>query len=141
MVFPMSASRGVQVVTPLALLVGCALVYAADLMLFMQDDSCPQWEDEGSMAAPGSPYSVVMCGPGLDPPFVWAVYAGLALAVVVSVFVLLRRSTTFTRAVPWLGLVLVGPTLLVGLLHLTLPQDCLSGRTESGDCSRDREMR
>ena len=137
----MPASRAVAVLAPLSLVAGCVLVLAADLVLFMYDDSCPQWEDEGPMAAPGSPYSAVMCGPGADPPFVWAVYAGVALAAALAGFVLLRRRGSLVRAAPWLALVLLGPTLLVGLLHLALPRDCPSGRTETGDCSRDREMR
>ena len=82
-----------------------------------------------------------MCSPGADPPFVWAVYAGIGLAVALAGFVLLRRRGSLTRAAPWLALVLLGPTLLVGLLHLALPRDCPSGPTETGDCSRDREMR
>jgi hypothetical protein len=44
------------------------------------------------------------------------------------------------RAVQGLVL-LLAPTLLGGLLHVTLPRDCLSGRTTSGDCARDRELR
>ncbi len=137
----MPASRAVRVLTPLTLVPGCALAFVASLVLFMYDDSCPQWESEGPMAAPGSPYAGVMCGPGVGPPFVWAVYAGSVLAVAVAGFVLLRRRDSLSRALPWLALVLVGPSLLVGLLHLTLPQDCPSGRTQSGDCSRDRELR
>ena len=137
----MPASRAVQVLAPLTLVTGGAIALVADLVLFMVDDSCPQWEDEGPMAAPGSPYSTVMCGPGTEPPFVWAVYAGLALAAGLAVFVLLRRGQRLTRALPWLALLLVGPTLLVGLLHVVLPQDCLSGRTPTGDCARDRETR
>lgn len=124
-----------------AFVVGCTLSLLADLLLFMVDDSCPQWEDEGSMAAPGSPYSLVMCGPGVEPPFVWAWYAGVVGALVVVVLVIAQRGSRVVRALPWLALALLGPTLLVGLLHLTLPQDCLSGRTDAGDCTRDREMR
>ena len=137
----MPAPRAVPVLAALMLVTGSAVAFAADLVLYMFDDSCPQWEDEGSMAAPGSPYSAVMCGPGTEPPFVWAVYAGFALAAAVAGFVLLRRRERLTRALPWLALLLVGPTLLVGLLHVTLPQDCISGRTDAGDCSRDREAR
>ena len=137
----MPASRAVPVLAALTLVLGCASAVTADLVLFTFDDTCPQWEDEGSMAAPGSPYSQVLCGPGTEPPFTWAVYAGCALAAALVAVVLVRRRDSAARAVPWLALALVGPTLLVLLLHVTLPRDCASGRTETGDCSRDREMR
>lgn len=137
----MTSSRAVRILAALSFVAGSTLSFLADLLLFMVDDSCPQWEDEGPMAAPGSPYSLVMCGPGVEPPFVWAWYAGVGGALAVGVLVLARRGDRVLRALPWLALVLLGPALLVGLLHLTLPQDCLSGRTAAGDCARDREMR
>ena len=52
-----------------------------------------------------------------------------------------KRNPAVAGLIAGLALVLLGPTLLVGLLHLALPRDCPSGRTETGDCSRDREMR
>ena len=123
-----------------ALVAGCLLSLAVDLALFTFDDTCPQWEDEGPMAAPGSPYSLVMCGPGVEPPWVWAWYAGIPVAAGL-VWLAVRRARRARAAAPWLVLALLAPSLLIGLLHLTLPRDCLSGRTASGDCSRDREAR
>ena len=35
----------------------------------------------------------------------------------------------------------VVPTLLLTGLHRVLPQDCLTGRSETGGCTRDRELR
>ena len=126
----------------LAVLIGGLVAAVVDLGLFMVDDSCPQWEDEGTMAAPGSLYSQVMCAPGTEPPFTWAVVVGVAVAALLAV--LLARRGPVARVISRLGWALVlmlVPALMVGLLHLTLPQDCLSGRTESGDCGRDRELR
>ena len=137
----MTRSRSVTVLAGAAFLAGSALSFAVDLVLFMVDDTCPQWEDEGSMAAPRSPYSRVMCAPGGEPPFVWAWYVGIALAALLVIWVVLRRSDRPGRALPWLTVALVGPSMLIGLLHVTLPRDCLSGRTETGACSRDRELR
>ncbi|NYG56611.1 hypothetical protein [Nocardioides perillae] len=125
-----------------ALVLGCAAALVGGVALYAVDDSCPQWEDEGSMAAPGSPYSLVMCGPGAEPPLVWASYAAVGLAVAAAVPLLWRRVRVRSRVAGLLVLVvLVGPVSLIGLLHVGLPRDCLSGRTESGHCSRDRERR
>lgn len=123
-----------------ALAVGCAVALLGDLALYMFDDTCPQWEDEGPMAAPGSPYSRVMCGPGDEPPFVWACYAGVALAVV-AVIPLVRRRLRPSLARVLLVLALITPISVIGLLQVSLPRDCLTGRTDSGDCGRDRELR
>lgn len=81
-----------------------------------------------------------MCGPGAEPPFVWACYAGTLLALF-AVWPILRR-----RVGPRLGrtlivVALLVPTLLITLLHLSLPRDCLTGRTDAGECGRDRELR
>lgn len=137
----MSAPRRVAVLAAITLVVGVLAAAVADFYLFVYDDSCPQWEDEGPMAAPGSPYSAIMCSPGAGPPFAGVLLVGAAVTAALLVWVVWRRSTTVTRALPWLLLGLLLPTLLVGLLHLTLPRDCLSGETRSGDCSRDREQR
>ena len=125
----------------LAVILGGLAAAVADLGLFVADDSCPQWASEGTMAAPGSPFSRLMCGPE-DPPFVWGVVVGVAVAALLAV--LLVRRGPVARVVSrlgWAGLLMLVPPVLVGLLHLTLPLDCLSGRTESGDCGRDRELR
>lgn len=134
------ASAAGVAATSLALLVGCAAGVLYDLRLFSRDDTCPQWEDEGPMAAPGSPYSLLLCGPD-DPPLVWATYAGCLLALAVAGLVLLRPPVR-----RWVGaglalLVLVLPTATVAVLHETLPRDCLSGDPDSADCVRDRELR
>lgn len=76
----MSSTLALRIVAVVTLLVGATAAFAADLVLFMNDDTCPQWEDEGPMAAPGSPYSLLMCGPD-DPPLVWAAYVGIAWPV------------------------------------------------------------
>ena len=123
-----------------ALAVGCAIAFLGDLALYTFDDTCPQWEDEGLMAAPGSPYSRVMCGPGNEPPFVWAWYAGVVLAVV-AVVPLVRRRLRPGPAGVLMVLVMLIPVSVIGVLHVSLPRDCLSGRTDSGDCGRDRELR
>ena len=128
-------------------LVACAIVGIVSAVLFdgwlwANDDSCPQWEDEGPMAAPGSPYAVVMCGP-LDPPLVWAVLIAAAVGVVALVLGLARwrRGGGVLAWFATAGVVLAGPGVLVGLLHVSLPEDCLTGRTEAGACGRDRELR
>lgn len=133
----MRTSRALVVV---ALLLGSFTGFAADLLLFMRDDTCPQFEDEGPMAAPGSPYSLVMCGPG-EPPFTWVTYAGCLLALAVAVALLLRPPARRLAVTGSTLLVLVLPTAVVGVLHLTLPRACLSGDTTSSDCVRDRELR
>ena len=137
----MTRARSVTVLAGATFLAGCTISFAVDLLLFMVDDTCPQWEDEGSMAAPHSPYSLIMCEPGAEPPFVWAWYVGIALAAGLVLWALRRRGDRLARALPWLTVALVGPSVLIGLLHVTLPRDCASGRTETGVCSRDRELR
>lgn len=136
----MTPTRSARLAALAALAVGCAVALFGDLTLYTFDDTCPQWEDEGPMAAPGSPYSRVMCGPGDEPPFVWAWYAGVALAVV-AVVPLVRRRMRPNLAKVLVVLVLIIPMSVIGLLHVSLPRDCLSGRTDSGDCGRDRELR
>jgi membrane protease YdiL (CAAX protease family) len=126
----------------LAVIIGGLVAGAVDLVLFMYDDSCPQWEDEGTMAAPGSLYSQVMCAPGTEPPFTWAVVIGTVVAALLAVLLVRRGPVArVTSRLGWALVLMLVPALMVGLLHLTLPQDCLSGRTESGDCGRDRELR
>ena len=124
----------------LAVLLGTLAGAVADLGLFVSDDSCPQWASEGTMAAPGSPFSHVMCGPG-EPPSGRSRSASWSPRCSPSCSYVEHRSPGWQLG--WRGrrsLMLV-PALIVGLLHVTLPEDCLSGRTESGDCGRDRELR
>lgn len=135
----MTSARPVRALAWASVVLGCAASFVADGLLFVFDDSCPQWEDEGTMAAPHSPYSLVMCAPG-EPPFTWVWLLGVLVAVASAVLVV-RRHDRVLRALPVLLVALVAPTLLVGLLHTVLPQDCLTGATRQGDCTRDREMR
>lgn len=137
----MTTPSGLRVLTAATVTLGGIIAATADLALFTVDDSCPQWEDEGTMAAPGSAYSRLMCGPGVEPPAVWAVYLAVALAVALGLVVLARADGRTRAPWPWLVAILVAPVLLVGLLHAVLPQDCLSGRTPAGHCGRDREAR
>ncbi len=129
-----------RALTVVALLLGCVAAFLADLQLFARDDTCPQWEDEGPMAAPGSPYSLLMCGPA-DPPLVWAWYAGVLLALALAVALLVRPPRRRLVGTGLVVLLLVGPTALIGVLHVSLPRDCLSGDPDSSDCVRDRELR
>lgn len=132
-----------------AVLVGAVLAVLGDLVLYTVDDTCPQWEDEGPMAAERSPYSVLMCNPSSlgstplfdGPPLVLvvplAVLAGLLLALLLG----RRRSVGRGRvAASYLVGVFV-PVLLIGLLHLALPRYCLTGSPDSPGCVRDREQR
>lgn len=129
-----------RALTVVALLLGCLAGFVADFQLFARDDTCPQWEDEGPMAAPGSPYSLLMCGPS-DPPFVWATYAGCLLALALAVVLLVRPPARRLAATGLALLVLVLPPATIGVLHLTLPRACVSGDLDRSDCLRDRELR
>ena len=123
-------------------LVGAVGAAAASLVLFMVDSTCPQWEDEGRMAAPHSPYARLMCFPDTqEPPFVLVVPLAALLVLVVLVWCLVRTPRTWPRAAGAALTLVMAPALIVGLLHFTLPQDCLSGPTSTGNCSRDRESR
>lgn len=124
----------------LALLVGCVAGFAASLRLFMVDDTCPQFESEGPMAARSSPYSTLLCGPA-DPPLVWAAYAGFLLALALAVALLVRPPVRRAAGVALLTLVLVLPALTIAALHVSLPRDCLSGERDTFGCFRDRELR
>lgn len=73
--------------------VGVVLLLVAASVLWSVDDSCPQWEDEGSMAAPASPYSVLICGPQ-DPPYTWAVLAAALTGGALAWWVARRRRGT-----------------------------------------------
>ena len=115
------------------------------------DDPCPSFEDEGPMAAPGSPYARIMCEPAVTAavtpmtqipvPAVLLLSAGIALAA--TPLLVWRRPRIAARrylAAGLVGVLLVPPLLVVVLQH-TLPRDCLSGPTATGECSRDREQR
>ena len=59
--------------------VGVVVLAISALRLYSAAGTCPQWEDEGTMAAPFSPYAVLLCGPAPQPFSPWVVVATLAL--------------------------------------------------------------
>ena len=141
-----------------AFVVGATAALTLIVRFTVFNDPCPSYDDEGPMAAPDSPYSRLMCdGAPLPAPFpagvlpfpVVLLAAGLlglliALAGAVSLGGRRRRGaqSVLSRAgVLWLAAVLLAPSLLVLVSQYTLPRDCLSGRTTSGECGRDRELR
>jgi hypothetical protein len=101
-------------------------------------ENCPWYDDEGTTAAPGSPYSAVLCGSTGDP--VWALLVvGLASVVLaVAVVVGARRLSQ----APWiaLGLLAAGPLVLMVVLTSTLPQGCLGGDDGTERCETNREQ-
>ena len=129
---------------------GCAAVALA-VAFTVFDDSCPGYDDEGSMAAPESAYARIMCEPvvTLTPspmseiPIPAVLLVTWALASTGAAWVILRQRRTSTRrhiAAALTGVLLLQP-LLVLAAQYTLPRDCLTGRTATGECSRDRELR
>lgn len=133
-----------------ALLVGACAAGALLVAFTVYDDPCPGYEDEGTMAAPGSPYSRIMCEPAVTVDLVpmseltvpGAVLASTAAALLLAALVVWRRPRLGRRqtALGVAGVLLVQP-LLVLALQYALPRDCLSGRAETGECGRDRELR
>ncbi len=134
-----------------ALLLGAFAAMALLAKFTSYDDPCPAYDDEGPMAAPGSPYSRVMCRAAVTfepvPMEQVELPAALLVAVVVATLALAllvwrrpRITSRRTLAAGIVGVLLVQP-LLVVVLQYALPRDCLSGRTETGECSRDREQR
>lgn len=109
---------------------------------------CPDFDDEGPMAAPNSPYTILMCSVETFPaPIILVFAAGLGLlAALVPVGLVRRRRAGSRRSsrrtiVVWLVGALVIQPLVVLAAQYTLPRDCLSGRTPTGECSRERELR
>jgi heme exporter protein D len=97
--------------------------------------ACPDDESEGPSAAPGSPYAALVCVGG-DGSFPWVWVAVTAAAALVAVLAVVRDR----RPLLWSLVLLVGPAALLAVLQVTVPKDCLSGRTPTGDCARDREQ-
>ncbi len=127
---------------------GCLALVAAFTVF---DDPCPGYDDEGPMSAPGSPYSQIMCEPAVtleltrmtQVPVPAVVLVSAAIAFTAAILLVWRRPRITSRwflAVGLVGVLLVQP-LIVLALQFTLPRDCLSGRTSTGECSRDREIR
>ncbi len=144
--------RGVHVVgAGVALLLGAFAATALLIAFTVVDDPCPGYDDEGAMAAPGSPYARVMCESvvTLEPvpmsqihvPAATILAAGAAVVAAALLVRLRRRLATGARmAAALAGLFLLQPVLVLALQH-TLPHDCLTGRQSAGECARDREAR
>lgn len=115
--------------------VGVVLAGITWALLSFDAIACPDDESEGSSAAPGSPYAALVCTDD-GGSFAWVWIAVAALAVVLAVVAVARDR----RPLVWAVVLLVGPAALLAVLQLTIPKDCLSGRTETGDCARDREQ-
>ena len=103
------------------------------------------------MAAPGSPYTQVMCEPTMTLELSSMTQVALpAAALIASVFAVTaatllvwRRPRITARgsvAAGLVGVLLIQPVVVVALQYM-LPRDCLSGRTAAGECGRDRELR
>ncbi len=134
-----------------AALVAGAIAALVLLVAFtVVDDPCPDYDDEGPMAAPASPYARIMCATALavEPAPMSRIEVqgvlliGFGLAAV-SAIVLVRRRPRMTRRRVAGGVVgvLVLQPLVVLALQYGLPRDCLSGRADYGECSRERERR
>ncbi len=103
---------------------------------------CPSYDDEGETAAPGSPYSAVLCGT-LDsvPSFLGALTVLVVVAVLVAALLVGLLQRRLPHAGAWGLLALAAtPPLLVLALHHVLPEDCLGGPDDSNACQRDREL-
>ncbi len=135
----------------MALLLGGIASLALIVAFTVFDDPCPGYDDEGSMAAPDSPYSQVMCDPAMvlelsrttQVPIPMALLISTAIAVTAAALLVWRRPRMPARrslAAGVAGVLLLQPFVVV-VLNYTLPRDCLSGRTETGECGRDRELR
>lgn len=135
----------------LMLLLGGLSSLALVVVFTMFDDPCPGYDDEGPTAAPGSPYVEIMCepavtlelGPMSQIPVPAVLFITSAVAVTAATLLIWRRPRIAARrslAAGMVGVLLVQPLVVVAL-QLALPRDCLSGRTEPGECSRDRELR
>ncbi len=134
-----------------ALLLGGLISLALVAAFTVFDDPCPGYDDEGSMAAPGSPYATVMCEPVAtlelsrtdQVPVPGVLLISSIVAVAAATLFVWRRPGVASRrslAAGLVGVLLVQP-LVVVVLQLALPRDCLSGRTATGECGRDRELR
>lgn len=110
---------------------------------------CPDFDDEGPMAAPDSLYTNLMCPVETFPaPIVLMPAGSLGLLAALVPVGLVRRgrrpgsSPANGRTIAiWLVGALVMQPLVVLVAQYTLPRDCLSGRTPTGECSRERELR
>ena len=156
---PEGDRRGAVAVTvaaaAVAWIVGGVVAAALMMRFTVVQDPCPGYDDEGTMAAPGSPYARLMCdgkqlalAPDevLTVPAVLVLAGALGLLAAVVALALARRhhrpgSHRRRSVAGWLLAALVAPVVVVLLAQLALPRDCLSGRTTTGACSRDREMR
>ena len=134
-----------------SLLAGLVAAAALVVAFTVVGDPCPDFESEGPMAAPDSPYSRVMCDPAVtllgdtmsqvEVPAILLVAAGVGALASVLVVALRPRVRRRRVLVAGVALVLLAPAACVVLAEVTLPRDCLSGRTQGGECGRDRELR
>ncbi len=148
---PAARRWGTGLAAVLALLLGAGAAAALLVKFTWFDDPCPEFEDEGSMAAPGSPYAQLMCRAvvTLEPvpmeqiELPGSLLIAVGLAAIAALLLVWRRPRLTVRGSLTAGIigVLVVPPLLVVALQYSLPRDCLSGRASTGECSRDRESR
>ncbi len=134
-----------------ALLLGGLVSLALVTAFTVFGDPCPGYDDEGTMAAPASPYARAMCAPAFtlelgrmnQVPVPAVVIVSTALAVAAATMLVWRRPRLASRrslAAGLVGVLLVQPLVVVAL-QVALPRDCLGGRTAVGECGRDRERR
>jgi hypothetical protein len=121
----------------LAWLVGSVGGAIGAQVLYRYDSSCPQWDDEGRSAAPGSLYAQLMCS-DREPPFTWAVAIGIGIGLVLTIVLLRQPRRDLLGSITGALALLLVPAVVVGILHIALPRDCFSGRTDGGECARDR---
>jgi len=132
-------ARGFGWVTAWVVTLAAGLTLALLAFVATVPENCPWYDDEGSTAAPGSPYSAVLCGSEGDP--VWALLVvGLAsLLLAVAVVVGARGHSQ----APWVALLLLGagPLVLVVVLQGVLPEGCVGGDDGTESCATNREQR
>ncbi len=135
---PARASLGRRLLRWLPLPAAAAGVLAGGIVwvrIWFDVVGCPDDMSEGRSAAPGSPYAAFVCADD-GSSFTWLWIAVAVVAAVLAVLAVLRDR----RPLVWSLALLVGPAVLLAGLQLAIPKDCATGRTETGDCSRDREQ-
>lgn len=134
-----------------ALLLGGIGSLALVAVFTVFDDPCPGYDDEGTMAAPDSPYSRVMCEPTMRLELGQMTQVPVPMAFLVSSAVGImaagllaggrtRRTARRPLIAGLVGVLLLQPVVVVTLQY-ALPRDCLGGPAVSDECGRDREYR